>query len=199
MKPDVADVGHCQSAAVARAFTSQQVQQCPPDGLVLARARRCRAPPAVRRAAKSGWTRRWWGMLSIAVQQALAGTALGCAWPTVSPTSTANARRLRVRPTRDHNGHAGIKIHGGKIISSRVVWRNFVANTGGCFSYFASGLPGREGIQYGGSPLPSPTSGVDGLRKKLWEPAGFFCGPFCQLASRSQYRRLAEGVSNGCG
>ena len=37
---------------------------------------------------QAGRSHRWWGMLSIAVQQAMAGTALGCAWPTSSPTST---------------------------------------------------------------------------------------------------------------
>ena len=40
-----------------------------------------RAPPAVRAAAASGWPRRWQGIISIAVQQAVAGTALGRAWP----------------------------------------------------------------------------------------------------------------------
>ena len=39
-----------------------------------------RAPPAVRAAASSGWARRWWGALSVAVQLAVASTALGRAW-----------------------------------------------------------------------------------------------------------------------
>ena len=43
----------------------------------LVRLRSYRAPPALRAAAASGWTRRWWGMLSVAVQQAVASTALG--------------------------------------------------------------------------------------------------------------------------
>ena len=30
---------------------------------------------------RSGWARRWWGALSVAVQLAVASTALGCAWP----------------------------------------------------------------------------------------------------------------------
>ena len=36
----------------------------------LVRLRALRAPPAVRRAASSGWARRWWGALSVAVQLA---------------------------------------------------------------------------------------------------------------------------------
>ena len=45
----------------------------------LVRLRSQRAPPALRRAAMSAWARRWSGMLAVAVQQAVAGTALG-AW-----------------------------------------------------------------------------------------------------------------------
>ena len=47
----------------------------------LVRLRAQRAPPAVRTAAAAGWSRCWWGVLSVAVQQAVAGTALGRAWP----------------------------------------------------------------------------------------------------------------------
>ena len=47
----------------------------------LVRLRALRAPPAVRDAASSGWARRWWGALSVAVQLAVASTALGRAWP----------------------------------------------------------------------------------------------------------------------
>ena len=47
----------------------------------LLRVRAQRAPPALRPAARAGWTRRWWGMLSVAVQQAVATTVLGRAWP----------------------------------------------------------------------------------------------------------------------
>ena len=39
-----------------------------------------RAPPALRAAAATAWTRRWWGMLPVAVQQAVGGTALGVPW-----------------------------------------------------------------------------------------------------------------------
>ena len=49
----------------------------------LVRLRALRAPPAVRRAASSGWARRWWGALSVAVQLAVASTALGRSWPSV--------------------------------------------------------------------------------------------------------------------
>ena len=38
-------------------------------------------PPTPRAAASSGWTRRWWGMLYVAMQQAVASTALGHPWP----------------------------------------------------------------------------------------------------------------------
>ena len=47
----------------------------------LVRVRACRAPPALRAAATSGWTRRWWSILSVAVQQAVTSTALGRPWP----------------------------------------------------------------------------------------------------------------------
>ena len=65
-------------------------------GLVrdLVRARAYRAPPAVRRAAMFRWPRRWWSILPVAVQQAVAGTALGCAWPAASPTCAADATPL---------------------------------------------------------------------------------------------------------
>ena len=39
------------------------------------------APPALRAAATSAWTRRWWAALAIAVQQAVTSTALGSPWP----------------------------------------------------------------------------------------------------------------------
>eukprot|EP00439_Symbiodinium_sp_Y106_P025062 s727_g3.t1 len=47
----------------------------------LLRVRSQRAPPALRRAAAVGWSRRWWGILAVAVQEAVASTALGRAWP----------------------------------------------------------------------------------------------------------------------
>ena len=40
-----------------------------------------RAPPALRSAARTAWTRRWWCQLSVAVQQAVTSTALGQAGP----------------------------------------------------------------------------------------------------------------------
>ena len=43
----------------------------------LTRLRGCRAPAAVRCSVASGWARRWWGLLSVAVQVAVAETALG--------------------------------------------------------------------------------------------------------------------------
>ena len=47
----------------------------------LLRVRSQRAPPALRRAAAAGWSRRWWAYWLFAVQQAVASTALGQAWP----------------------------------------------------------------------------------------------------------------------
>ena len=47
----------------------------------LLRVRAQCAPPALRTAASAGWSRRWWGMLGVAVQHAVTSTALGCAWP----------------------------------------------------------------------------------------------------------------------
>ena len=46
----------------------------------LVRLRAQRAPPAVRGAAASAWARRWWSALSVAVQLAVASTALGRPW-----------------------------------------------------------------------------------------------------------------------
>ena len=47
----------------------------------LLRVRSQRAQPALRHPAAAGWSRRWWGILAVAVQQAVASTALGQAWP----------------------------------------------------------------------------------------------------------------------
>ena len=52
----------------------------------LLRLRACRAPPTVRQAAAAGWARRWWSVLSVAVQAAVGTTALGQA-PCVSAGS----------------------------------------------------------------------------------------------------------------
>ena len=43
----------------------------------LARLRAQRAPAALRGVAKQGWLRRWWGLLSVALQSTLAATLLG--------------------------------------------------------------------------------------------------------------------------
>ena len=43
----------------------------------LARVRARRAPPAVRRVARAGWSRRWWGILAVAVQRADCSAVLG--------------------------------------------------------------------------------------------------------------------------
>ena len=53
----------------------------------LTRLRGCRAPAAVRRSAASGWARRWWGLLSVAVQVAVAETALGPAAAGLQPAA----------------------------------------------------------------------------------------------------------------
>ena len=47
---------------------------------LLVHTRAPRAPPAVRASAASGWRRRWWSLLSVAVQQAVATTALSGEW-----------------------------------------------------------------------------------------------------------------------
>ena len=58
-------------------------------GLVdrLVRFRALRVPPSVRRAAEAGWRRRWWALLSAALQRALASTLLGGRW--LSPARPA--------------------------------------------------------------------------------------------------------------
>ena len=55
------------------------VLACEAGGLVtqLARLRAQRAPAALRGVAKQGWLRRWWGLLSVALQSTLAATLLG--------------------------------------------------------------------------------------------------------------------------
>ena len=66
----------------------------------LVRVRAHRAPPAVRSAAAAGWSRRWWGMLAVAVQQAVASTALGLrvAGPTAPEQAGRAAAGERARP-----------------------------------------------------------------------------------------------------
>ena len=49
-----------------------------------------RAPPALRRAAMSAWARHWSGMLAVAVQQAVAGTALGPHGPQLATSAAGN-------------------------------------------------------------------------------------------------------------
>ena len=56
-----------------------------------------RAPPAVRAAASPSWARRWRGALSVAVQLAVARTALGRAWPRVASCSTQGRGRATAR------------------------------------------------------------------------------------------------------
>ena len=52
---------------------------CPHMQLLVA-ARAPRVPAAVHAAACSGWRRRWWSHLSVAVQRAVCSTALGGDW-----------------------------------------------------------------------------------------------------------------------
>eukprot|EP00435_Cladocopium_sp_Y103_P003690 s4199_g1.t1 len=47
---------------------------------LLVATRAPRAPAALRVAAAAGWRRRWWGLLGVAVQRAVATTALGGEW-----------------------------------------------------------------------------------------------------------------------
>ena len=47
---------------------------------LLVHTRAARAPPAVGASGASGWRRRWWSLLSVAVQQAVATTALSGEW-----------------------------------------------------------------------------------------------------------------------
>ena len=78
---------------VVLGFRSGRPLECRRQGLVrdFVRARAHGAPPAVRHVAMCGWARRWWSILSAAVQQAVASTALGCAWPAASPTCATDA------------------------------------------------------------------------------------------------------------
>ena len=54
----------------------------------LVRTRSLRAPQALRGTARAGWQRRWWGILSCALQRAVAATLLGGFWRApASPTA----------------------------------------------------------------------------------------------------------------
>ena len=57
----------------------------------LVRVRALRAPPALRACASAAWPRRSWGMLSVAVQHAIGGTALGAPWLLPAPGSSFGA------------------------------------------------------------------------------------------------------------
>ena len=60
----------------------------------LVRIRAQRAPPALRAAATSAWTRRWWAALAVAVQQAVTSTALGSPWPATPHASQPQGPEL---------------------------------------------------------------------------------------------------------
>ena len=67
---------------------------------ILVDHRASRVAPAVRPAARNGWLRRWWGILSVAVQHA---TALGCDCPEPRKGghSTQSHRALQHRKRRE--------------------------------------------------------------------------------------------------
>ena len=67
----------------------------------LVRLKANRAPPALRAAAFAAWARRWWGMLSVAVQQAVASTALG-GWVQPLSLKPVTARRWTPCSTTSH-------------------------------------------------------------------------------------------------
>ena len=50
--------------------------------------RSCQAPPAVRGPARAAWARRWWSVLSSAVQRAVGHTALGRARAVPGPAQS---------------------------------------------------------------------------------------------------------------
>ena len=60
----------------------------------LVRSRAMRAPALLRGAATQGWYRRWWGLLSVAVQNTLAATLLGSP-PVHAPMPGAQAPPLQ--------------------------------------------------------------------------------------------------------
>ena len=60
----------------------------------LVRSRALRAPAPLRGAATQGWYRRWWGLLSVAVQNTLAATLLGSP-PVHAPMPDAQAPTLQ--------------------------------------------------------------------------------------------------------
>ena len=68
----------------------------------LVRLRALRAPPAVRAAASAGWSRRWWGTLSVAVQLAVTSTALGRPWPAARNRGRATAPCWTMLPASWH-------------------------------------------------------------------------------------------------
>ena len=90
--------GHCDPELAAGGTKTLCVLGCDVDGrwnadavqlvrrLVALRAHR--TPPAVRAPAKAARARRWWSMLSVAVQQAVGHTALGRARAMPGPADT---------------------------------------------------------------------------------------------------------------
>ena len=57
----------------------------------LAHLRAAQAPPLLRHAVRASFTRRWWGLLSVAVQDALAATTLGLPLGPLSGCAPASA------------------------------------------------------------------------------------------------------------
>ncbi|CAE7502185.1 unnamed protein product [Symbiodinium natans] len=74
---EVADKGPQRLVVLAAEVGGRWGEECQRFVRQLLRLRVQRAPAALRAAAAQGWARRWWGLLSVAVQRAVASTALG--------------------------------------------------------------------------------------------------------------------------
>ena len=75
-------------------------------GLVrdLVRMRALRAPVALRRPASAGWHRRWWGLLSCALQRAMASTLLGAWRAPAMPAAEGGPALAEVVALADQSG-----------------------------------------------------------------------------------------------
>ena len=74
--------------------------------------RALKAPPAMRPPTKAAWARRWWSVLSVAVQQAVGHTALGRARAMPGPAHTDAPDLSEVLDLADPEGPSRLPLRG---------------------------------------------------------------------------------------
>ena len=75
--PELTRGGPQRLVVLAAEVGGRWSDECPQFLRTLLRLRVQRAPPPLRAAAAQGWARRWWSVLSVALQRAVASSALG--------------------------------------------------------------------------------------------------------------------------